>query len=152
IKPNRLAAVVGVSRPDSPAYRAGLRTFDLVTEVKGRKVTTFSDLDAILADNHGENVPVTYMRPVAVKDAMGGLADFAVYESGVAALTPEVGHGDLTSRTGLEPAELYVADVPVGSAEWNADLRPGDRIIEVDHVEVTAWSSFVERLKSAPNQ
>jgi regulator of sigma E protease len=29
IKPNRPAAVVGISRPDSPAYRAGLRTFDL---------------------------------------------------------------------------------------------------------------------------
>ena len=41
IRPNRLAAVIGVSRPDSPAYRAGLRTFDLVTEVRGRKVSTF---------------------------------------------------------------------------------------------------------------
>src|SRR6185312_4966853 len=111
IGPNRPAAVVGVSRPDSPAYRAGLRTFDLVTDVRGRPVKTFADLDEVLRDNHGETVPVTYLRPVEVPRSLHGMADvasFAVYESGVAALTPEAGHGDLVSRTGLEPADLYV--------------------------------------------
>lgn len=152
VKPSRPAAVVGVSRPDSPAYRAGLRTFDLVTEVRGQPVKTFVDLEDALRENRGETVPVTYLRPVAVPRALGGLADMAVYESGVAALTPEVGHGDLASRTGLEPADLYVADVPVGSAEWNADLRPGDRILEVDQVQVTAWSMLLERLFADPDR
>jgi regulator of sigma E protease len=154
VKPSRPAAVVGISRPDSPAYRAGLRTFDLVTEVRGRPVKTFADLDDVLRDNRGETVPVTYLRPVEVPRGMGGLADFAVYESGVAALTPEAGSGamrDLAARTGLEPADLYVAHVPEGSAEWKAELRPGDRIVELDHVEVTAWSTLVERLMAAPS-
>ena len=87
IKPNRPASVVGVTRADSPAYRAGLRTFDLVTEVRGRPVKTFADLDLALRENHGETVPVTYLRPVPVRRALGGLADLAVYEAGVAALT-----------------------------------------------------------------
>lgn len=152
IKPNRPAAVVGVARPDSPAYRGGLRTFDLVTEVRGRSVKTFADLELVLRENHGETVPVTYLRPLVVPRALGGLADMAVYEAGVAALTPEAGHGDLTAKTGLEPADMYVANVPEGSAEWMAELRPGDRIIEVDQVEVTAWSMAVERLMSAPDR
>ncbi len=152
IGPSRPAAVVGVSRPDSPAYRAGLRSFDLVTEVRGRPVKTFADLEDGLRDNRGETVPVTYLRPVEVPKGMGGLVDFAVYESGVAALTPEAGHGDLGSRTGLEPADLYVAHVPEGSAEWKADLRPGDRIVEVDQIEVTAWTTLVERLMAAPDR
>ncbi|NUQ79504.1 MAG: RIP metalloprotease RseP, partial [Polyangiaceae bacterium] len=152
IKPSRPAAVIGISRPDSPAYRAGLRTFDLVTEVRGRPVKTFADLEDALRENRGETVPVTYLRPVAVPRALGGLADLAVYESGVAALTPEVGHADLTSRTGIESADLYVAYVPEGSAEWNADLRPGDRIDELDHVEVPAWSVFLERLFAEPDR
>jgi regulator of sigma E protease len=152
IKPSRPAAVVGISRPDAPAYRAGLRTFDLVTEVHGRPVKTYADLEVVLRDNRGETVPVTYLRPVMVPNALGGLADLAVYESGVAALTPEVGPGELTQRTGIEPADLYVADVPEGSAEYNADLRPGDRITEVDNVEVTAWSMFRERLFAAPDR
>lgn len=152
IKPNRPAAVVGVARPDSPAYRGGLRTFDLVTEVRGRSVKTFADLELALRENHGETVPVTYLRPLIVPRALGGLADMAVYEAGVAALTPENSHGDLTAKTGLEPADMYVANVPEGSAEWMAELRPGDRIIEVDQVEVTAWSMAVERLMSAPDR
>jgi regulator of sigma E protease len=152
IRPSRPAAVVGISRPDSPAYRAGLRTFDLVTEVRGRPVKTFADLDEVLRDNRGETVPVTFLRPVEVPKGFGGLADFAVYESGVAALTPEATHGDLVSRTGLEPADLYVAHVPEGSAEWKAELRPGDRIAEVDQVEVTGWSMVTERLMSAPER
>ncbi|UQA60783.1 RIP metalloprotease RseP [Polyangium aurulentum] len=152
VMPSRPAAVVGISRPDSPAYRAGLRTFDLVTEVRGRPVKTFADLEAALLDNHGETVPVTYLRPVKVPRALGGLADMAVYESGVAALTPETSTGDLMTRTGLEAADLYVFDVAENSAEWNADLRPGDRIVEVDQVEVTAWATFMERLFASPDR
>jgi regulator of sigma E protease len=150
IRPNKPAAVVGVPRPESPAYRAGLRTFDLVTESRGRPVTTLADLELLLHDNHGETVPITYLRPVEVPHALGGLADMAVYESGVAALTPEAARGDLVARTGLEAADLYVCHVPEGSAEWRAGMRPGDRITEVDHVEVTAWSMVVERLMASP--
>jgi regulator of sigma E protease len=152
IKPNRPAAVVGISKPDSPAYRAGLRTFDLVTEVRGRPVKTFADLEALLGENHGETVPVTYLRPIDVPKALGGLAGLAVYEAGVAALTPEAVHGDLTLKTGLEPADMYVADVPEGSAEWKAELRAGDRIVEIDAVEVTAWSMVIERLMATPDR
>jgi regulator of sigma E protease len=144
--------VVGIARPDSPAYRAGLRTFDLVTEVRGRPVKTFADLEEVLRDNRGEIVPVTYLRPIEVPRGMAGLASYAVYESGVATLTPDSGHGDVTSRTGLEPADLYVAYVPEGSAEWKAELRQGDRIVEVDQVEVTAWSTLHERLMAAPER
>jgi len=152
IKPNRPAAVVGISRPDSPAYRAGLRTFDLVTEVRGKSVKTFADLEAALFDNHGETVPVTYLRPVKVPRALGGMADMAVYESGVAALSPESTPGDLASRTGLEPADLYLFDVTENSAEWAADMRPGDRIVDVDQTEVTAWATFLEKLFAAPDK
>jgi regulator of sigma E protease len=152
IKPSRPAAVIGVGRTDSPAYRAGLRTFDLVTEVRGRPVKTFEDLENVLRDNRGETVPVTYLRPVRFTNALGAAADMAVFESGVAALTPETGHGDLFAKTGMERADLYVADVPEGSAPWRADLRPGDRITEVDRVEVRTWSMFVDKLFEAPEK
>ena len=152
IGPHRTAAVIGVGKPDSPAFRAGLRTFDVVAEVRGRPVRTYADLASMFDDNRGETVPVTYLRPVVVPAALGGLADMAVYESGVAALTPEVGHGELLERTGIEPADLYVAHVDDGSAEQEADLRPGDRIVELDQVEVKAWSSLLERLHASPER
>jgi regulator of sigma E protease len=153
VEPHREAAVIGVGKPDSPAYRAGLRTFDLVTEVRGRPVRTFAELELMLRDNRGETVPVTYLRPVVAPGALGGLADMAVYESGVAALTPDVSHGSsLYERTGMELADLYVAHVDEGSAEWDAELRPGDRILEVDQAEVRAWSTVIELLLAAPDR
>lgn len=152
VRPSRPAPVIGISRLDSPAYRAGLRTFDLVTEIGGRPIKTWGDLEQALNENRGATVPVTYLRPVPVKGSLGGLADCAVYESGVAAMTPESGTADLETRTGIEHADLYLAEVPPGSAEWKAELRAGDRILEVDGVEVSAWSTFTERLFAAPER
>lgn len=152
IAPNQPAAVIGVPRTDSPAYRAGLRTFDVVIEVRGKPLSRFSELEAALSENHGETIPVAYLRPVRVPSALGSMGEIAVYESGVAALTPEVGNGTLAQRTGIEGADLYVFDVPEGSAEHKADLRPGDRILSVDNQEVTAWVTFEERLFAQPDK
>ena len=152
IGPSQPAAVVGVMRTDSPAFRAGLRTFDVVIEVRGRRISRYSDLEAALSENRGETVPVAFLRPVRVENALGSLADLAVYESGVAALTPDVGTASVTQRTGLESADLYVFDVPEGSAEYKAELRPGDRIVSVDNVEVPSWVTFEERLYAAPDK
>lgn len=152
IGPSQAAAVIGVPRTDSAAYRAGLRSFDVVIEVRGKPIKRFVDLEAALADNHGETIPVTYLRPVRVPNALGKMADIAVYEPGVAAFTPEASQNTFLARTGMEPADLYVFDVPEGSAEHMADLRTGDRIFAVDNQEVTAWITFEELLFAKPDQ
>jgi regulator of sigma E protease len=143
---NAPAPSIGISNPESPAALAQLRTFDVLTSISGRPVKLFSDIEKILADNRGETVPVTYLRPRLVSGALGGLADVAVYESGVAALTPLPKMGEsLYNRTGIESSDLYVANVPPGSAEAKANLRRGDRIREVDGQEVPSWSVLKER-------
>ncbi len=144
--------MIGIPNPDSPAYRAGLRTFDVVTHVAGKPVRRYMDLDAALRENHGETVPVAYLRPVVIPDALGGLADMAVYESGVVALTPEASGGDVTARTGIELADLYAAVVPDESYLYKAGLRPGDKISSLDDEPVPAWSTFRERVLLAPDR
>ena len=124
IYPSLPRAVIGVPRPDSAAYRAGLRTFDLVVMVGGKPIRRFVDLDTALRDNRGENMPITYLRPRPVERALGGLADFAVFEPGVANLTPDPAAGDLLARTGIELADLYAAFVPDGALR-QAGLMPG---------------------------
>ena len=103
------AAVVGVPDPESPAYRAGLRTFDVVTNVGGQPVRRFRDLQDALSEDAGETLPVTYLRPVRVPNALGGLADMAVFETGVVALTPDTNGTTLLERTGIELADLYLS-------------------------------------------
>lgn len=152
IQPSAPAACIGVANPDSPAYRAGLRTFDVVTYVNGESVRRFIDLERILESNHGETVPVTYLRPIDVPGALGGLANMAVYEAGVVALTPDPSGHDLVSRTGIELADLYAAVVPEESSLFLAGLRTGDKLLKLDNEMIPAWSVFTERLMASPNR
>ena len=152
IQPSAPAAVIGVPNPDSPAYRAGLRTFDVITNVGGVPVRRFMDLTSALSENAGETLPVTYLRPVGVPDALGGLADMAVFESGVVALTPDPSGSTLFERAGIELADLYLSIVPQDSYLYRAGLRPGDKILRLNDEEVPAWSTFCERVLSAPDK
>jgi regulator of sigma E protease len=150
VMPNRPAAVVGITDQQSPAYRAGLRTFDLITEVRGQPVASFADLEKLIRENRGETVPVTYLRPARVEGALGALADIHVYESGLAALGPEAAGEDLKERTGMELAELYLADVAPDSREHAAGLRAGDRLLGVDDLDLTSWTMFEETMQALP--
>ena len=153
IAPTFASPVIGIARTDSPAWRAGLRTFDRITAVNGRKVETFVDLVRVLAQNRGDNVVLTYVRPQSAPLALGGLADLAVLETGIASLAPrppEEGatpreadpaarERDVLARTGIESAEMYVAFVPEGSSEWRAGLRAGDRVTHLDGAPARMW-------------
>lgn len=153
IAPTFAAPVIGIARADSPAFRAGLRTFDRITAVNGRKVDTFVDLTRVLSQNRGDNVVLTYVRPASAPRALGGLADIAVLETGIASLSPRPrAEGvvvrendpdwrakDVLERSGIETAEMYVAFVPEGSSEWRAGLRAGDRITHLDGVAQRMW-------------
>ena len=150
IKPHRPAPVVGIVDQSSPAYRAGLRTFDLITEVRGQPVSTFADLDKLIAENRGETVPVTYLRPTRVDSALGTLGDMYVYESGLAALTPESSGTNLPERTGMELADLYIADVDTRSPEYRAGMRTGDRVLAVDDMTLSTWSMYGEMMRASP--
>jgi len=141
-----------VPSPESPAYRAGLRTFDVVTNVAGKPVRRYMDLEDALDQNLGETVPVTYMRPVPVPGALGGLADMAVFETGVVALTPDSAGEDLLARTGIEIADLYASVVPEDSYFYKAGLRSGDKVLDLDGQALPAWSTFRERVLAEPDR
>ena len=164
IVPSFPAAVIGIPRRDSPAYGAGLRTFDRITAVNGRKIERFVDLVSVLSQNRGETVVLTYLRPVEVERALGGLCDMAVLEPGVATLTPlprlvdsantpspppedhDARATDVFTRSGLESSDMYVAFVPEGSSEWKAGLRAGDRVTTLDGSPQKMWKAMEDEI------
>ena len=164
IVPSFPAPVIGVPRTDSPAYRAGLRTFDRVVAINGRKVDRLIDLQAALAANRGDTVVLTYLRPVDAPNAMGGLCDLAVMTPQVATLTPlakptdsnnQVGDAneraaDVLARAGIEGSDLYASFVPEASSEWLAGLRAGDRLMSLDGAPARSWESLNTELTRAP--
>jgi regulator of sigma E protease len=153
------AAVVGVAKPDSPAAQAKLQTFDQITAVNGRRIERFVEFVDALAENRGDQVVVSYLRPVYVPQALGGLAVLAVLEPGLAQLTPtprppgstppadaQARAADVLARTGIESADMYVAFVPEASSEWRAGLRPLDRITTLDGAPQRLWSAMEDVL------
>jgi regulator of sigma E protease len=156
IGPAQLAGAIGVRDASSPAYRAGLRTFDVITHVGGVATPRFADVERRLRDNLGTAVPINFMRPRGVPwpTAADGepqipLAEAAVLEARVAVLAPESAvsaDGRGLERAGIENADLYVASVPEGSSEDRMGLRRGDRIERLDGVPVRSWQAFVEEL------
>jgi regulator of sigma E protease len=159
IAPRFPAAVIGVAQPESPAAQAKLQTFDQITAVNGRRVERFVEFVDILAENRGDQVVVSYLRPVYVPQAMGGLAEIAVLEPGLAQLTPtprapgssapadaQARAADVLARTGIESADMYVAYVPEASSEWRAGLRPRDRVTTLDGSPQKLWSALEDVL------
>jgi regulator of sigma E protease len=157
IEPRFAAPVVGIIH-DSAAS-VGLRTFDVVTAINGRRIERFVDLVDALAENRGDQVVISYLRPVDVPHALGGLCELAVLEPGAATLTPlppppggtppvgaQARAADVLARAGVESADMYVAFVPEGSSEWRAGLRPGDRITELDGAKQALWRSMEDEL------
>jgi regulator of sigma E protease len=158
--PHFAAPVIGVPRVDSPAYRAGLRTFDRVTAVNGKVIDRYVDLVQALAANKGDAVAIAFLRPVPVPNALGGLCDIAVLEPQVATLAPSpppairqaqppdetAREGDVLQRTGIESGDMYVAFAPANSSEWKAGLREGDRITALDGERVLLWQSMEQAL------
>ena len=148
IVPQHPLAVIGVTSPTSPAAAARLRTFDVVVAAGGRPIERFIDFEQVMSRNRGTLVPLSYLRPVAVPDALGGLCEFDVYDPRVATLTPEPGPGDALVRAGLEPADLYVSHVAIGSPEHHIGLLPGDRLLALDGKQIQMWPLLLEDLRA----
>jgi regulator of sigma E protease len=147
VVPHHPLAVVGVSATTSPAAAARLRTFDVVVAASGRPIERWIDLERVLARNGGTLVPLTYLRPTPVPNALGGLCELDIYEPRVATLTPEPGEGSALGRAGLEIADLYVSHVTAGSPEHRIGLLPGDRLLELDGRPLAMWAVFLEDLR-----
>lgn len=149
VSPLTPLAVIGVVSPSSPAAAAHLRTFDRIVAAGGRPVESFRELAAVVDNNRGSMIPITYLRPTRVAGPLASVFDLELYEPHVATLTPEPGPGSGLLRAGLESSDLYVARVRVGSPEHRAGILPGDRIVSLDGQPVRLWSQFVDDLQRA---
>jgi len=147
VMPHHPLAVIGVTSPSSPAGAARLQTFDVVIAAAGRPVERWIDLASAIDENRGGLVPITFLRPTHVRNALGGLAEIDVLEPRIATVTPEPGAGSGLSRAGIELADLYVSDVRAGSPEHRIGLLPGDRLLELDGRPIRLWATFLADLK-----
>lgn len=135
-------AEVTVISPDSPAGRAGLKTFDKVVRLGGAPVASWEQLARKLQGASGP-LQLELLRPRAVVAPGGTLwAQDLVSIEVPAPAKP----GDY----GLEASDLTLFAVQPGGAADEAGLRRGDRVVAVNGVRAYSWSDEVESgLKAA---
>jgi regulator of sigma E protease len=133
----RLGAVVVAS----PAWEAGLRSQDRITEVGGKPVTTWNDLESSVRDRVGDKVELTVER-------VGTTMKFATEVSKVAGRSP---YGEIIQVGGIKGISPYPLSSKIGvsdpkSPAHEAGLRTGDRITKVDAQAVKTYEQAREAI------
>jgi len=153
--PDDKGALVANVTPGSPAEKAGLKTYDIITAVNGQKIGSADELVRVITGYRpGATVRVTYVRDKkerTVRVKLTELTDEQVEEElGVTprleetlGLTVQNITADLAERLALEVDEgVIVADVEAGSVAAERGVRPGDVILEVNRNPIKTVAEF----------
>ena len=147
IAPHYRLPQVGVIDERTAAYRAGLRTFDVITSIQGRPVQTAADLEALFNPRSAGMLVVTYLRP---QHSSLGFAGVARLEPATAQVVPDAGPKPGRFDAGLRAADLFVHSVEPGSAAANLGLTSGDILVALDGVTLSSWEMFAQALEEHP--
>jgi serine protease Do len=160
--PDHLGVLVRDVEPDGPGAEAGLKRGDVIREVDGDRVYDSRELRLkISGTNPGETVALAVLRngdEMTVDAKLGELpgeretvrpeaAGTSVLEGlQVDELTPAVAR-----ELQLEPGTqgVVVTNVAASSAAYEAGLRRGDVILEINREPVTSVAEFRTRAKAA---
>ena len=141
---------IGVVGEDSAAYKAGLRTFDVVTAIHGRPVTTASELDPLVHPRGSGMLVITYLRPV---DAALGFVSLALLSPRSAQVVPgNVAPPGKPPRydAGVRAADSFVHAVEPGTPAAAVGLGRGDMVTQLDGQPVTSWELLTQSLDEHP--
>jgi regulator of sigma E protease len=138
-------AEITVASPESPAGRAGLKTFDKVVKLDGQPVANYEQLAQKLA-TRSDALKVEVLRPKEV--AAPGATLWS--DQPVTVTVPAPGKpGDY----GIEASDLTLFAVQPGGAAAEAGLKRGDRILAVNGNPALSWGDEVDApLKAAGTQ
>ena len=144
------AAEIAVAGPDTPAGKAGLATFDVVTAADGKPVENYEQLGQLLGARLAQvtGSPAQGSRSIALDvlrrdpvQAPGG----TLWRQAPVHAVLEVPAGARRPRDlGIASADLNAFVVQPGSAAAEAGLRRGDRLISVQGQPVRGWDDELE--------
>lgn len=125
----------------SPAYQAGLRTFDeIVVEVNQEKLKYWRDLKAFIETINTPFLSLSVKRESEKKP-------ITVKLSGKHIKAP------LSLVTlGIEPAYLYIERVGPDTPAAQAGLKPGDRLVSINKIPTTSWEQVLDTVQSYSGQ
>jgi S1-C subfamily serine protease len=154
--------------PDSPAEKAGLKPWDVIIRVNGKRIKSFSTLKRIISlKRPGSRIRIRVKRQNKIRRFTVRLADRSKaldseINEGLNRGRGERNSGNALSMYGmtlknLSPAQkrsvrvrygVVVTNVKPNSPAMNSGLRPGDVILEIESLKMTSISRAKSILRS----
>ena len=148
-------AVVAQVIPGTPAEAAGIQRYDVIVEMNGEPVVGSSDLrNKVGLLRVGDAVRLTIVRdgePIAIELAVGESSKVALGAGSQVPQLEGVVLGPLTPSSPLhgEVEGVLVTEVEVDTPAWNAGLREGDVILEVNRRKVKSIDEILSELEGS---
>ena len=130
-------ALVGVTDPNSPAGQAGLKTFDKILSVNGKKIRGKKELFHLL-----NTPPSSQNFSWKMEVQRGEEIKHLVLEKPVAYQKKGGIH-----QLGLARSDLFISDLKKEGAAAQAGLKKGDFIFKVNGERVSSWTFLVKQIK-----
>ena len=155
VLPRTQAAIVAVA-PDSVAWRAGLRSGDLVTTVDGKPTSGYWQLEQALRRAAGGNVALEvepiYRAPkveapqnvAPSNDPASPTPDAVPLHDATKRHAVQIDVPTETAALGIRPSHAVIGRVGPGSPAEKAGLRPGDELLMVDGRAVNSLFEFAD--------
>jgi len=157
------AVIVGKITEGLPAQKAGLERNDVILEIDGKKMDETSDVvNYITGIQPGNTIKIKIFRKGEIKDFSIKVADRSEYKEEEETVF-ETMEGNILGMKleSLSPKEkeqlkidtdagVKVVDVKQGSPAYNAGIREGDVIVEVNLEKVKTAKDVEERVKKTP--
>jgi regulator of sigma E protease len=143
-----LDPTIGISTPESAAFKAGLRSGDTITKIGTREIRVYEDInDAFLALPQGTPVTITAKRMTGEKQDKEVEQSFSLplpYATAAAKFSP-FGFAEIV---GIYPSDVFVRKVAPGTPAEKGGLKAGDRIIKVGSQPVYNFDSIVDQVQA----
>lgn len=155
------AAVVGISDPQSPAGKAGVKSLDLIEEINGQKVSYWRELDTVLkaavataADTGKIEMKVRStaniddgkeadLRSVTITKEMMDAAPKAASAEDFGLLDPQT----FLATVKKGSPGLSLKGIANDSPATKAGLQSGDQLVEINGQPISAWEDVLGQVK-----
>ncbi len=136
LSPGYAPALAGVSRTDSPAWKAGIRTGDTITSIGGRPIVRREEIGAALAGGSG-TVQISFRN--GAKETRGRMI----------LARPLPGAAAAAVAAGFEDPEFFISSVERHAPAGEAGLRAGDRLVAIDAKPLSGWRQFTDAVRGS---
>lgn len=141
-----IAPRLGDIQANTKAFAAGFRSGDLIESVNKSLVTTYAEFEKTLATSAGQNLEVSVVRNDGTAEQFTVTPELGANPN-VLAWQREIGRIEgltVSSRAALVAVKQSSLDFK--SAAYDAGLRSGDAILELNGVSTTKWRELVSRI------